>query len=996
MIRSTNYVSSATLIALAGLLLVLSAFAAAPVTASEVNTTANSTVELNASTVDGGTTVEGETFNVTIDEQINSSDTALIQLSSDEGDIELNDSSINTNNQSNNVSVSSTVINGNVYSTTDDTIELTFEDTYDAGTNPNVELKITFSYDVASRVSGEASGYTNTSILTGTSEGNIDVGGVSAAELSVHPSTPNSLQFDDSPERIAFDDGSDSVTVEAVDEFDNRVNSSSFTGSISEYYDQDLNLTASLINSSDGTVDTADQGTSTAIKLNSSNNDQATFEINSSATDTENLNDLVVGDQLAVNVSETGGNYSAGSIEESLVIEPDTILVSTDATSPVFADDANDGIGVTHELANSSNSVIADGNIDTIDIQFKNVTNDGGLEEANVTSGEVEFSEDDTASEYRASINNGTTNLTLSTTDNSYDNLTLNASVTSGTVANQTAALDILSGEIDQLTFAESTGDEKELELNVTNVTVQAVDAYGNTVDDRDLGSTTIKVTQSGGAEIPDRSTADIQLNLDNDGDRQINLTDTGSGDSNITAAVGTFDYTVAQTAEGEAADLADATVEDITIYPNVTVGSQPPALVNASEEGNFRVALNDSTGEALSEEQVDQVNITTAFQAEALQNGRETVPSISDVTLTQSPIKEVPFSSDTAGKFNVSLDVTDVDDTAVQTNTIEVAAGELSSAKSDISFDRNFAGTVQDDSNTTVTIKLRDQFGNYLGYSVNNSKFNNSSVTLNIAEQDVTNDLLNDANTSGNGTNVEDANSSITYDLDSTTLDNATTGSSVDVKVTDDYPSEEVSVTTSFELVHEAFDLSSGFQRISLPQPASVSEENVDHTTTWNTTDASYDQDKIDIFSGDVSGDAALHNGLYVSGSSNDARIGFNFDTSGEVNVGQESLEAGWNFLGTNYDISTQDSVELEEDLLTVDEIDNTPSSSPVVYDGGLSNVLNASDGGNTTADLTEDTTYASGYGTYWVYVEDPDSLDSATRELIAPRYQPSQRNVV
>ena len=202
--------------------------------------------------------------------------------------------------------------------------------------------------------------------------------------------------------------------------------------------------------------------------------------------------------------------------------------------------------------------------------------------------------------------------------------------------------------------------------------------------------------------------------------------------------------------------------------------------------------------------------------------------------------------------------------------------------------------------------------------------------------------------------------------------------------------------MTTSFELVHEAFDLSSGFQRISLPQPANVSEENVNHYTTWNTSSSGYDGDAIDIQAATVSGDTELHSGIYVNGESNDARIGFNFDTSDRVNVGQESLEAGWNFLGTNYDISTQDSVELEEDLLTVDEIDNTPSSSPVVYDGGLSNVLNASDGGNTTADLTEDTTYASGYGTYWVYVEDPDSLDSATRELIAPRYQPSQRNVV
>lgn len=994
MIRSTKHVSGAALIALAGLLLVLSAFAAAPVTASDVNTTANSTVELNASDVDGGTTVEGETFNVTIDDQINSSDTALVQLSSDEGDIELNSTSVHNNNQSSNVTVSANVINGDVYSTTDDTIQLTFEDTYDASANPDVELKIEFSYDVASRVSGEADTYTNTSILVGASGGDIDLGSASAAELSVHPITPDSLQYADSPEDIAFDSGSDTVTVEAVDEFDNTINSSDFAGSISEYYDQDLNLTASLRNSSDGTVDTADQG-DTVIALNSSDNDQATFEINSSATDTENLNDLVVGDQLAVNVSETGGNYSAGSIEESLVIEPDTILVSTDASSSVFADDANTGIGVTHELANSSNSVISDDNIDSIDILFKNGTNDGGLETANVSSDEVVInSSTETDSAYEASINNGTTNLTLNTTDNSYDALTLNASVKDGTVANQTAALDILSGEIDELTFAESSGDEKELELNVTNVTVQAVDAYGNTVDDRDLGSTTIKVTQSG-SQIDNRSTAEINLNLDKDGDRKINLTDSGSGDSNITAAVGTFDYTVEQTAEGEADDLTDTTVTDVTVYPNVTVESQPPALVNASEEGNFTVALNDSTGEALSEDQVDQVDIDTTFQAEARQNGRDSEPEINDLTLTRSPNQEVTFSSNIAGKFNVSLDVRDVDDTAVQTSTIEVAAGELNAANSDISFDRDFAGTVQDDSNTTVTIELRDQYGNYLGYSVNNSKFSNDSVALNVAGQDVSSDLLNDANTSGNGTNVEDANSSITYDLDSTTLDNATTGS-VDVKVTDDYPSEEVSVTASFELVHEAFDLSEGFQRISLPQPANVSEEDVNHYTTWNTSSSGYDGDMLDIQAATVSGDTELHSGIYVNGESDAARIGFNFDTSDRVNVGQESLKAGWNFLGTNYDISTQDSVELEEDLLTVDEIKNTPSSSPVVYDGGLSNVLDASDGGNTTSDLTEDSTYASGYGTYWVYVEDPDSLDSNTRELIAPTYQPSQRNVV
>jgi hypothetical protein len=167
-------------------------------------------------------------------------------------------------------------------------------------------------------------------------------------------------------------------------------------------------------------------------------------------------------------------------------------------------------------------------------------------------------------------------------------------------------------------------------------------------------------------------------------------------------------------------------------------------------------------------------------------------------------------------------------------------------------------------------------------------------------------------------------------------------------------------------DIVHEVVGLDAGYTLHSVPQEATLVATDVAAINVWDPVAGSYDAVTDPVF--DTPDD--LHRALSITAYSDDARLGHTFETEGGPTPGQEPLAPGWNFLGSNFDISENEAVTLQDDLVGVD------AAAYDIFSADFSEQL---DPGDTIGP----------YDGYWVFV-DSDGVDRGT---LPPTYDSESR---
>ncbi len=273
----------------------------------------------------------------------------------------------------------------------------------------------------------------------------------------------------------------------------------------------------------------------------------------------------------------------------------------------------------------------------------------------------------------------------------------------------------------------------------------------------------------------------------------------------------------------------------------------------------------------------------------------------------------------------------------------VDSAGVEASATVNETTIDVAFVGTVADDGTATVEVS---------GVFDNGQPVTDAEATVTIGGEPVT----------------------------TTTITGGTATAELDPSVLDLEPTESAAVglqgyavenPATVAVVHEVFELDAGYSRWSVPQGAALSVEGVGAVTAWNATADTYDTVTDPVFETNRS----LHRGLYLA-SDGDARLGYTFDT-GTGDRGVVDLDQGWNFVGSNFDISAANNRTVADDLGLV----QGDAEGLDIFTANFSREL---DGGDTVG----------AYEPYWVFVGSDDG--PVVRDVVGADYDRESREEV
>ncbi|WP_262178103.1 Ig-like domain-containing protein [Haloarcula laminariae] len=320
-----------------------------------------------------------------------------------------------------------------------------------------------------------------------------------------------------------------------------------------------------------------------------------------------------------------------------------------------------------------------------------------------------------------------------------------------------------------------------------------------------------------------------------------------------------------------------------------------------------------------------------------------------SSMTLTQDAgdtyTGTFDVGSPNVGDGTVSLTVTGADafgqtTDASDTVTLDTAIESVET----LDVHQEFVAIVEDgnDSVAVTATGVRDQEG-YLIASGSGS--GTVSATLDIAGTPYT-------------VPVNDGEIDTTIDPNAIADSTATGTTTVEVAQAND-----TSATDSVQLVHEAYSLDGGYQVTATPMDAETVEyQYVNSSLTYDAgTDSWVLPDEREAGSA-----------YYVSGINDSARIGYTFESEGELH--SHYLQEGYNLVGATPDLNDGDSVTTGADLGDAVSIDG--NNNVEVYLRNASATL-SDPGGTTNAsafDQGDGTSTVGPYEGYYVYVEDGD----------------------
>jgi len=419
--------------------------------------------------------------------------------------------------------------------------------------------------------------------------------------------------------------------------------------------------------------------------------------------------------------------------------------------------------------------------------------------------------------------------------------------------------------------------------------------------------------------------------------------------------------------------------------------------LRNLSSEGYLNaIAVNpsESTEETPTNVEVKYNNLNNITTGGA---GDETIPPKSfiiedigdpDVDASQVTINYNNFPQPVENSGSNTLDATNnwwgatngpsgefIGNGSAVTGSVSVDPATVSQDGGSVNLTQDFVGVVKDSQNVTLN-DTSDATFSFDSESVPGEL--DGTLVLGINGTDyVFENVLDDGaiNTSASGAEVDSGKNG-------TSIANTTPTGDTTITVVGNNSTTAVEDAGTIRLVHEVQNIGEGYTLTSLPQPAEVYTTDVSDFTSWSNANSNYDNSALSADGGSLVDDSeALHKGQYANGESSDARIGYDYDTSGDrVNPGIEELNEGYNLVGSNYDISGS-TVKLNTDLSTTRNVPDTRdeyqgNESFAVYDP-----ISFGEVGGTTQ--------VGNYEAYWVYVDTGE--DSETRTIKVPKYDPA-----
>jgi hypothetical protein len=175
-----------------------------------------------------------------------------------------------------------------------------------------------------------------------------------------------------------------------------------------------------------------------------------------------------------------------------------------------------------------------------------------------------------------------------------------------------------------------------------------------------------------------------------------------------------------------------------------------------------------------------------------------------------------------------------------------------------------------------------------------------------------------------------------------------------------------DTSAAVTVDVVHEVLGLDAGYSLRSVPQRADLVAEDVSALNVWDARAGTYEAVTDPAFDTGT----ALSRAVYVAAESDDARLGLTFETDDPPTPGQVTLGPGWNFLGSNFDISSQGETTVQEDLVGIDAAE---------YE------IFAADFGETLAPSAT----VGAYEGYWLFA----GGDTPVRAVFSPTYDSAAR---
>jgi len=361
----------------------------------------------------------------------------------------------------------------------------------------------------------------------------------------------------------------------------------------------------------------------------------------------------------------------------------------------------------------------------------------------------------------------------------------------------------------------------------------------------------------------------------------------------------------------------------------NVLDISADPQEVQPGEEVEVDANLDNNGGVALSQ------NVT--FEIDG-----ETVETNESFTVEDGEQKPISFTHTPTTSDDFTANISSEDDT----DLVEITVDGITNVE-DGTFDNDFAGTVLDDGDLTLTASnVQNDSGNFDG-SVPIQLNTSAETSVEIGEIDVTDGEIE--------AEIDpEADIPVDVDLGDATIEVA--GVQTDATVT---------------VIHEAQSFGDGSHVTSAPQGAQLYAEGTFSTTQWDDEEETFSSAAIDS-DGTFTDSTNVHRGLYVLTNDDDFRFGWEYQESDFDDGYTADLSENWNLVSSNYNIS-DGQISVEGDLALDTDISNVD-----VYDAN-------------TGELITDTTVDSGeYDAYWVFT---GSNGDVTRTLDVSAYSASDR---
>jgi len=280
--------------------------------------------------------------------------------------------------------------------------------------------------------------------------------------------------------------------------------------------------------------------------------------------------------------------------------------------------------------------------------------------------------------------------------------------------------------------------------------------------------------------------------------------------------------------------------------------------------------------------------------------------------------------------------------DTATDGRSVESEAGVTPTQNGtvgEIAVDAAFVGAVADE--RTVTVEASSVVDG------DGSPVDGEQATVTVAGEPVT------TGTVGNG--------SLTASFDPAVLD-IPPQEDAEVRLR----GFDTSAAVTVDVVHEVLGLDAGYSLRSVPQRAELVAEDVSALTVWDAQAGTYEAVTDPAFDTGTE----LSRAVYVAAESNDARLGLTFETDDPPTPGQVTLGPGWNFVGSNFDISTRGETTVQDDLVGIDAAD---------YE-----IFTADFGEELTPNAT-----VGAYEGYWLFADG----DTPERAVLSPTYDSATR---